>query len=475
VRTWYRSLLGVHRVCGLALCVLLTVWFASGMVMLFVSYPGLEEHGRTAPLVLPEGMPAPDSFPAAALAPLPEVSLRMIAGRATWLFFDAAGRRRALVADRLLPPAQMEARNDGETILSRPDQWTLAESLKPFFPLLRRSLDDPAGTVEYYSVVTGERLQRTQRLQRFWIALGPVVHWIYPAALRRQRAVWRGLVIGLAAGGAVLCASGLACGIWVRRRRRGTWFSSPYRKRAPRLHHQLGLLFGAFGFTWTLSGALSLNPGHWSSGDRPSAEERLRYSGGAVEIARFVRPPQQVLTACQAQGPIDALVLIQLAGHPWYRCDASTGRSLWTPADHEAPAWLGAPPALLVDAARLVRPQSQVVRTVRALQPDDYYYPTHAAPDVELPYLRVEFDDDAATCLYLGSVTGSLLRRFERTGRWERWAYHGLHSFDISPLYEHSSPWRILLLTVLAGGAALAASGVWLSVRWLRRQVRSNV
>src|SRR5262249_37785463 len=147
------------------------------------------------------------------------------------------------------------------------------------------------GVVEYRALESGELVVRLTRSERLWLTFGPVVHWIYPAILRRHRGPWRSLVLALATAGMLLSLSGLAFGLYVQLRARQRWPASPYRKRWPRMHHQVGLVFGVLAFTWTLSGALSFNPFRWSSGAGPSDVEQLRFAGGPLERARFTRSP----------------------------------------------------------------------------------------------------------------------------------------------------------------------------------------
>jgi hypothetical protein len=411
-------------------------WFGSGMLMLFVPYPALEP------------TPAPP-FVAAAVAAvaLPpgvervvEATLRVHQGQARWLLVGDDGHRAlagATTGDLL----------DGERI-ERPDQWTFNGSLRPYFPLLRRTLPD--GTLEYRSQATGETVLRLSRLRRWAVALGPVVHWVYPTVLRRHAQAWQNVVLVLAGAGFLLCASGLTWSLWTR---------PGYRKQWLRLHHQLGLVFGVLGCTWTLSGALSFDPGNWSSGDWPDDDEAQRYYGGAaLELGRFTRPPGPVAAACAARQPTGALTLVT-PPHSWARADA------------DGPLWSRPPAATLLAAAHALYPGVAIVSAVERDAPDAYYYATTRAPSLELPYLQVRYDDRAGSVAYVGLRSGELLRRYQRSGRWERWLFHGLHSWDWPPLYRHLVLWRATVLVLLLGGAALAASGVWMLGRRLRRMV----
>jgi hypothetical protein len=474
-RAWPQWLGSLHRALGLGSSVLLLGWFTSGMVMLFVTYPG---HAPPEPSALDPGAVRSARLPAALLdhaAPLPELTLRSIVSpgvslgvslgtgpgnlrrRVVWQFLDGNDQRRTIEVSG--PPPAPPA---GER-LDVPDQWTLNGSLAADFPLLRRDL--PGGVIEYRSQASGERVLTLTRWQRGWLIAGPIIHWIYPAILRRHRGPWRSLVLVLATVGMLLSLSGLVFGLWLQRRAQRSWPSSPYRKPAPRLHHQLGLVFGFLAFTWTLSGALSFNPFRWSTGDEPADGEVLRYSGGPLEIRRFTRTPAAALSACARQQAATAsLALTQLGGHPWYRCDGLDGSAQWTPGDREEPAQARLPEGAIRAALRQMRAPVQTL--VERSEPDSYYYSTHRS-NIETPYWRAELKDGSR--VYIGIHSGELLRRYERSGLCERWLYHGLHSFDFGPLLAHLWFWRGLLLALLGGGALLAATGIWWSLRRVGR------
>jgi hypothetical protein len=87
---WLEWLGSLHRALGLGAGVLLLAWFTSGMVMLFVSYPG---HAPPEPSALELRAVANAQLPAAAMAPFAELTLRPIDGRAAWQFLDANERQ----------------------------------------------------------------------------------------------------------------------------------------------------------------------------------------------------------------------------------------------------------------------------------------------------------------------------------------------------------------------------------------------
>ncbi|MDB4975577.1 MAG: peptidase, partial [Myxococcaceae bacterium] len=104
--------------------------------------------------------------------------------------------------------------------------------------------------------------------------------------------------------------------------------------------------------------------------------------------------------------------------------------------------------------------------------PDAYYYPTHRAPRIASPYLKLQLRDADETSLYLDPARVEVLLRYTRAGRLERWLYHGLHSLDVPGLVEHRALWRTLVLLLMAVGACLCALGLAMSVRKILRRHR---
>jgi len=64
----------------------------------------------------------------------------------------------------------------------------------------------------------------------------------------------------------------------------------------------------------------------------------------------------------------------------------------------------------------------------------DAYYYSHTGMK-PLPVLRIRYADPRRTWLYLDPQRGIIASRLERSGRWNRWLYHGFHSLGFPFLY----------------------------------------
>jgi hypothetical protein len=464
----------LHRWLGAASCLLLLMWFASGAMMVFVEFP---QWTRAEDLAHAPPLRAARLLPLAAVAGAEAIDgarLGMFGDRPIWrLAHD--GNERSVMADdgsALAPLSAQHAAAEvshrlGATVsaagaqrVDEPDQWTVHPSARSQLPAWRFEIE-PDATQVYVSMRSGAIAQHTTRTERVLAWLGAIPHWIYPALLVRQRGVWNDVVLALAGLGACACVLGLCAGALAWRVRGA--FKNPW----SRLHHTLGLLFGVLGCTWTLSGALSLQPLDWSPGPWPTPRERARLAGGTLDPKAFA-DPSRALAACAARGSAPREIeAVMLGRNAFYVCtwaidDTRLVRATDGSVLHELPI------DVVVRAVQQGWPASRIAASERRTAPDDYHYPRHHDPSFP-PYIRIRLADAAATALYIDPFRAALLARHVGVTRLERWLYRGLHSFDWPWLYAHRALWRVLVLALLAAGAALAASGVFMAIRWVAR------
>ena len=304
---WRRILAYTHRWLGIAGCLLFVAWFVSGIVMMYVRMPVLEDEERLArapALDLSRATLSPaDAAAAATGADLraDRVQVGMIEDRPVYRF--GGGRNQAIVfADtgalfRGLRPDQALAAvrryapdHQGaikhERLMTGPDQWTLQAGA--LMPLHRFALDDDAGTRVYVSERTGDVVLRTTRRERVWAYLGPVIHWIYFTPLRRNGPLWSEVVIWSSVAGCAMCLSGLVWGLWrfsptSRFRLKRAMSHSPY-AGFMKWHHYAGLLFGVAAFTWIYSGLLSMGPFNWFATPGLTRAQREASTGGPLRL-----------------------------------------------------------------------------------------------------------------------------------------------------------------------------------------------
>lgn len=194
--TAWKWLIVGHRWLGIGTCLLFAMWFASGLVMMYVAFPSLTkaerialsqridwsrititpeqvlrglslgEYPRELRLVMMNGEPV---YQVNASGWPPRV-LSAVDGR---LIEHTDSRSALSIARSSAPDAKPMSAKTLEA-----DQWTVAQSFHSHRPLYRVALNDPSGTELYISSQTGEIVLDTTARERAWNWVGSVAHWL---------------------------------------------------------------------------------------------------------------------------------------------------------------------------------------------------------------------------------------------------------------------------------------------------------
>jgi hypothetical protein len=479
IRLGRRWLYLVHRWIGIGSCVLFTMWFASGLVMLYVPYPSLTERDRLfgdEPIAWNKVHLDPaKALAAAGASTFPRrFRLEMMDGEPVYRLTDLRrltvsaldGRRidgveqpQALEIarrfSRLTAPARIDSVDQ--------DQWTVSEGYDAHRPLYRVAFSDPKHTTLYVSSKTGEVVLDTTRFERAWNWVGTVPHWLYFTELRKNGAAWTQVVLWLSGLGIVGAVTGLWIGVLRLhlRRRYHDEKVTPY-SGWMKWHHVGGLVTGLTLTTWIVSGWLSMNPNGWFEGAGPGHEALARYAGNTDARFPLDLGKVQISPALYTK----EARFIWVAGRPLViLSDSSLRRTVLDAATGQPTTF--APDALFDNAKGFVPGAHLVGRHVLTAE-DLYWYAHHN--ERRLPVLRAVFDDKDATWLHIDPATGELVGMLQRTDRQGRWAFNFLHDFDL-PVLLHSRPsWDILVWFLSLGGLVTSVSSLVIAWRRLRRK-----
>ncbi len=475
-----RILILLHRYLGVAIGAVMLMWFASGIVMLYVPYPNLSEKDR---LALLEPVPwqaccGTPSEPRTASQPVERAEVESIAG-ILGLRFSLPGRLSTLTSLDAsqpevpldLPHARMIAANAARRLGVAPaqpvteqtivrDQWTVTGEYNADRPLTVFGFNDRERTQIYVSGHSGRVVLCTTARQRFWNWLGAVPHWLYPTILRSHPRAWSQVVIWTSVVGVFLTVLGLYLGI-VQFGSRGKRLLSPY-AGIWNWHHSLGLLFGIFTLTWVASGLISMNP--WGflesrSGIRPQPEARS-ITWGEVQSSLVGIADRPVVTN------IVSLGMAPLSGELFWIATEQGGAQVRLDAAGHVSSLTE---SQLLVAAQRAAGSDDIASAVLLRSEDSYYYQRRGA--IRLPVFRVIVNNADRTRLYLDPVSGRLLGSIDSAARWQRWLFDGLHTMDFSALLRASMAWSALVLLLLLGGLALSATGTYLAVRRVIRDI----
>ncbi|MGE8497900.1 MAG: PepSY domain-containing protein [Pseudomonas sp.] len=481
-----------HRWLGIALCLVMALWFVSGVVMLYVGYPKLtpSERLRHLPLLPADCCTALDAAQQAGA--LSSLRLTSIAGQAHYVLTFATGERRVLNAasGKAAQPVDAEralagARQFGGGVPVRylgevdEDIWAHSRGLDGERPLHRVELQDEAGTWLYLSSRSGEVVLDASQQERHWNLLGAWLHWLYP--LRGGFGVdngWRVLVIGLSLAGTLMAVLGIWVGV-LRWRFQGRYRSgshSPYGAGWMRWHHVGGLLFGVLLVLWVFSGLMSMRP--WGLFDGRSTLNLSAYPGGALQVGDFPLDVSDALAVLRREPgflPVE-LEWRRVGGEVYLVARTAEGDSRVLAASRPTETLRTLPGEALLAAAQAVAPDTAMHS--EWLERFDFHYFARAEQSMygfqhrRLPVLRVRFDDAQASWLHIDPHSGAIVDRTDQHRRAGRWLFNLLHSWDWQPLLERPRLREALIIAFSAGGLFICLSGTVLGWRRLRRDSR---
>lgn len=467
----------VHRWIGIGSGLLFTIWFVSGLVMIYVPFPALTPMERLSGLEAIDWRRItvqPTAALTAANVTVPKtMALEMRHGAPVWRIEPWDGPQRTVAAGRdpVKPVDAAMARRVAARFANTQvrtverierDQWTVAGSYDRHRPLWKGELDEPAGTILYISSASGAVVLDTHRRERFWNWLGSVPHWIYPTVLRQDNAAWRQVVMWVSGPCIAVALTGMWIGILrmrIGRRRFKGGRITPYRGWMW-WHHIAGLSGGMFLLAWIFSGWLSVDPGRMFASPGLSQSARIGYAGTAQP------PPLAIDRLARMAAGAKRIELRWITGQPGVVIERDSMPATNLNAKTLAPLQTGER-TILMAAAQLV-PGAHIVQVDRLNAPDAYWYEAGALP--HLPMLRVKYDDPARTWVHIDPATGEILGDLDARRRIYRWLFDLLHKWDLNGLTLHRPAWDILLWLLASLGLVTSVSGIWIGWRRLTRR-----
>lgn len=487
-----RALVLVHRWGGIGTCLLIVLWFFSGIVMLYVGYPKLTPAERLAHLPVLDQQSCvtlKDAWQA-----LPQdsaargVKLTTVAGSPIYRFelhhglaaVDARSGKllERASADRALDSARSFMPGVEATYVEQIDSdiWTRGSQLNRHRPLHRVQMQDDADTVLYVSSSTGEVVRDAPLWERRWNFVGPWLHWLH--AFRSPEGLWRAVIFTTCIATFLLAVTGVVLGIsrWRFRGRYPSGRKTPYRETYMRWHHVSGLLFSFITLLWIVSGLMSINP--WGLfGGTAMVHDSGANAQSELAPEKFAIDTSQALAMFKPSLEVRELEWSVVNGEAYFvgRDVAGTTRLLSSEGSQFSERL---PTENVIEAARAMLPGASVARAEELNQYDDYYYAraTHTLRGHEerpLPIVRVQFDDAKQTWVYLDPRTGADLMWQDAGQRSQRWWFILLHSWDTRALLASPLLRDVLLLVLCAGGLLMGVTGTVIGYRRLRNRIRA--
>ncbi|MDB5568184.1 MAG: peptidase [Tardiphaga sp.] len=453
------------------------MWFVSGVVMMYVAFPGLSDQERLAALpdiAWEKVQITPDramSVVGASRFPR-DLRLNMLNDEPVYRLIDWDGQRQTISAidghaieritsQQALAVARVSPAAMDVQLLDTVDrdQWSVTARYDPLRPLFLIALGDAVGTQLYVSERSGEIVLDTNRTERVWNWLGSIPHWIYPTILRKDGALWRSVVLWISGICMVVAVSGIWIGILrVRLRKRYNGGAiTPYSGWMA-WHHVTGFFSGVFVLTWIFSGWLSLDPGRLFDTRELTREMIQRYAGHEA-------PSFTLAFSAASQGRAVETRFVWLGSEPVMLLAGRDGA--WATVDPATGAAAPLSDKRIFEAARSLMPQAAMPMQARLERYDLYWYGHHEPR--ALPVLRAGFDDDAQSWFHLDPNTGEILGRSDSRRRSYRWLFNALHSLDFPVLLAYRPAWDIVVWLLSLLGMTISVSGVVIGWRYLKK------
>jgi hypothetical protein len=516
---FFKLLIVAHRWLGVALCILFTLWFASGIGMMYWGMPSVtaqDRLDRMAPLDASTITLSPEEAAAGIdESPSPsQIRLTSFDGRPAYRFGGEGGR--IVFADTGDEPklAELALREraasswvgqplSAATVesVTEIDQWMVGNRLRNLRPLWKYSWPDGQ---DVYIGESGEVLLHTTRLTRLQAYLSAVPHWLYFTPLRKHQPVWIRFATYSAMVGVGVAIIGIVVGVWMyspprKYRHKKIPTSVPY-KGQKRLHTILGLVFGLATVTWTFSGSLAFWPfpppeprpaqtqagqgqrgsqrqpgqgqgqsqGRRGRGDNASLASALRGQVGMKDFASL--SPKEVLSRHADLG-IKEISYTSYAGQPLYSATLGDGSSRLISLDGQIVNGFDTEELLGIVRKNVPNPDKLEIRMLDEY--DSYYQDRHRRK--ALPVIMALTNDAQATRYYIDPKTATVVGSYNN-GNWvSRWLYHGLHSLNFPFLYNHRPLWDIVMITFMLGGTALCVTSLVLAWRVIGKKLRQTL
>lgn len=475
-----------HRWLGIGVCVLFVVWFASGLIMLYVNSPQLTQSEELRSLeAIDWGQlkigPA-EAIASAGYSAFPKlVRLEMLAGAPYYRLSGWNGETMSISAvdgtplNGVAAPAAVSIAQHYASAASTPswnteidsDQWTFESKFDAARPFHLVSLNDSQGTELYVSSRSGQVVLDTTRAERFWNWPGEVAHLAEFADFRQRELLWRQFMLWSTVLSTIVATLGIWLGIkrlrLIRRYPRGNSMT-PYRGMM-KWHHVVGLLGGLFLWVWIIGGLVYLRPMGFLERQTTSPASLHRYAGQTAPDF----PVDLTSLGSAAPDDIRQADFKWLGGKPLVVLRNGTAES--TVFDTAEGRIRPLRTEELLSAAGHLLETGAIERSAILSRPDEHWH-TFRLTYRQLPILRVEFGDPARHWFHIDPWSGDILNMTTSGDRAFRWLFNGLHKLDFLVLLEHKWLRDFVVLPLMVSGLIISVTGVIVGFRYVKRKRR---
>ncbi len=469
-----KYILRVHRVLGSILSALFFIWFVSGIVMIYHSFPkvtkedvvNMQEKITLSSICL-------EKIDSLSTALFDSEKINSIIINSNFVYINREGKKESFdlsqknsivnldsIAVRWSGSSDFTVKN-----ISKLDQWIPFSHYKEKFPIRKYIFNDDYKTQIYIAEKTGDVLQLTTKESRFWSWIGAIPHWIYFYQLRQNRELWIWTVKLLSLLGFIMIICGVFFAIYIIKKRRGRGINLiPYKKRDYKLHFILGLIFGITTFTFTLSGFFSLAKAPKIFGKN---EVAINYNFKDYIPFSFYKLDYKSLIQHYEDRGIVQIEWTNFKGEPYYIVSLSSGEKLYIDASKSIPRDLYLSLEIVESAMQKWNLENSY--SIEVLNRYDGNYIDRRGK-LELPVYKVVLNDPLGTQIYI-APSNAYTKVTTKQDRLQYFLYKKLHCLNFPFLVNNGLLWSVVMWFFMLGGTLLSVSGIVLTVRYIIRKI----
>lgn len=354
------------------------------------------------------------------------------------------------------------------------DTWTPTRFHQKFLPYYRYHINDGKGTQLYVSPSQVAINQQTNTRTRLLSYFGAIPHWAYFKKLRLNATLWKNLIVWISAIASFYALTGMVIGVVRMRRkskRKHRLNITPYKHKWFKWHHITGFIFGISIFTFAFSGMMSLVniPTSWIAPSTP-VKYASQWNKLSSDTAQYhFQELYQQLNDHHKTNDIRKITAQTMMGRMVYTVCRQSLQSnehyLYQNNNFVQAGQLSKQDIKQHLQDRLPNEKYHISK----VQDNDYYLRAQNKQG----YYRIAIENDHSSYLYINDTTGLLYQQVDKAARIRRWLYSALHNFKFGIFTQYEWLRQLLLWVLMLGGTAVSITGVYLSVRFIRRKVKS--
>ncbi len=475
----------IHRVLGTVISLLFLMWFITGLVLIYKSFPDVDKTQRhDHRICLTDSLPNIEDV----LAQIPQdeklKSIQVNQYKNKGIFTVETSKDTYYISSQLEQDNEPISKAELEDIaqswvqasiakidtLHKQDIWIMYSKYQKELPIYKVHFDDSAKHQLYLSSRTGEVQQLTTRNERLWAYVGSIPHKLYIPALRQHTRTWINTLTTLATLSFITVITGFILGVraYTKRYKIQKKWSTPYRKFSYKWHTLFGFAFSLFLFTWSISGMMALQKvPQWLVKTHTNYHIPQKIKGKKVDPAAY---PLDYRKLQEAFPKLKQISWTSFQGVPIY--EIIDGKEvLHIDASKDSIQRLNLSEAQICQAIESIHGQETKYNIQLIHHFEEYYLPWKR--DLDLPVYKVSVESEDENTYYISPETGNY-KHLDKNRKARKWLFNGFHYLHIQWLMERPVLWTLTIWFLALGCIAVSGTGVWLSFKFLIRKLKKK-